>query len=310
MKIAAALLALVVLLAGCGAEPKPLGSKAEPEQTAGFVGYVVRQEKDRLLVVGSESKDYRAGGGIGPYYEAVWFSNAGEAAEVGQRVEVFSNGEFAESYPAQGKAIRVEILASAKPDGAGWTEAQAVRKALQASEIADAVAPAVKSVSYEKERSEWLIEFVRNGEENVVPVRVTEKVEKLGPRPPMPKIVADGIALAVAQSSYCWNRDGGGLCADYPGPETLLKDKPKKRIAPGASIVFSFEGKQPTEIHVARFRDGVASDEILAGNSFAAPEEPGVYYYALGAWWLKDVAKRISEGSSSYAFAIEVGRDP
>lgn len=37
-----------------------------------------------------------------------------------------------------------------------------------------------------------------------------------------------------------------------------------------------------------------------------APKEKGAYYYSLFATWLKDKEKRISEGSSSYVFVIEV----
>mgnify|MGYP001309539801 CR=1 FL=1 len=337
-------LAAALLLAACGtrpAESDQAGEGTPTREPSGFVGYVVKKNGDGLLVVGSKEKHFGAGG-ASHFYDAVWFSHAGSSAEVGQEVEVFSNGEFAESYPAQGKADRVVVLEKDKPAGAALTEAEAVRRALESPELAEGFATAVRSVAYEADRSEWVVELGENGEEKTTTVRVSDRAENggaepaaaripeggekpFGNMPPIPAITADGMALQVEQSSYCWSYEGGGRCADYAGPDVMLKDKPKARVKPEAKIEIAFDTKPPTEIYVTSFRDGTADDvkpdgdtptesaegsvsreRPAAGTSFVAPAEPGVYYYGVGVWWLKDKETRVSEGSSSYAFAIEV----
>ena len=135
--------------------------------------------------------------------------------------------------------------------------------------------------------------------------------KEMGDTPPQPIIEADGKAITVYQSSYCWNSRSTGTCADYPSPNEMLKDKPKEQIKPNAQITFKFDvkEKEPTEITVSKFYNGTITNEILNGDSFQAPREAGVYYYSLAADWFKDKVKRISEGSSNYAFAIEVVGD-
>lgn len=126
---------------------------------------------------------------------------------------------------------------------------------------------------------------------------------KLGGTPPQPDVnVVNGESIQVYQSSYCW----GNTCADYVGPEEMLKDKEKETVTAHATIKFKFEGKQPTEISLSKSHNGAHSQEIISENSFQAPTEKGTYYYSLSATWLKDKEKRISEGSSSYVFVIEV----
>jgi hypothetical protein len=120
--------------------------------------------------------------------------------------------------------------------------------------------------------------------------------------PPQPVIRADGKAIEVYQSSYCW----GTVCADYISPDEMLKDKVKEKVRANTQITYKFDVKRPTEITVTTFQNGNLNQETLQGDSFQAPDKKGIYYYSLSAVWLKDIEKRISEGSSVYAFAIEV----
>lgn len=124
----------------------------------------------------------------------------------------------------------------------------------------------------------------------------------IGSSPPQPSIQANGKTIAVYQSSYCW----GSTCADYAAPEMMLKDKEADQVTAQAAITFIFKGKQPTEISLSTFRDGIPSEVKITDHAFEAPKEEGIYYYGLSATWLKDKEQRISEGSSSYVFALEV----
>lgn len=120
--------------------------------------------------------------------------------------------------------------------------------------------------------------------------------------PPQPKIVANGKAFTFYQSSYCW----GSTCADYAGPEIMLKDKEAEQVAANATITVDFKGKEPTELSLSIFREGIPSEVEIVDNSFKAPEAEGIYYYGLSAAWLRNKETRITEGSSSYVFALEV----
>ncbi|MCD9025918.1 YobA family protein [Cohnella silvisoli] len=310
-KMSIMMISLFMILAACGNKPErePQAVKTAEAHNSGFNGYVVKKEKNRILVVNSTERDFGANGGASHYYEAIWFSNSPFNIEVGQHVEVRADGAIAESYPAQGKANTVAVITGLEPEGASLSEAEAVRKALSSPEVSGYDIPAIKEVKFDEKLAEWIVEVTQNGDEKTVEIRVkdnqvaSQEGRELGATPPQPLIKAGEKKLAVYQSSYCW----GTGCADYVGPEEMLKEKPKEQVEPGATITFAFENvKQPTEIYVSRSASRAVTQEKLDGSSFAAPKEKGIYYYSLSAWWMKDKEKRISEGDSSYVFAIEV----
>lgn len=116
-----------------------------------------------------------------------------------------------------------------------------------------------------------------------------------GGKPPLPKVTADGISIPVTQSSYCW----GNTCADYADAKSMLKDQLKTVIGPGTEIRIAYKGADPRELHVTQQTSDVSFGEVKPEeNSFSAPIEPGIYYYAVSGWW--------KGGSSSGVFAVEV----
>jgi hypothetical protein len=309
--MAVLLISLSLILAACGIKPETqaLESKSTEVHNSGFNGYVVKKDKDRILVVNSTERDFSANGGASHYYEAIWFSNSPFNIEVGQHVEVQTDGAIAQSYPGQGQAESVSVITGLKPKGVLLSEAEAVRKALTSPEAADYNVPVIKEVKFDEALAEWIVAVTRSGDEKALEIRVKDNQDtrqdggELGETPPQPLIKAGEKALTVYQSSYCWST----VCADYVDPEDMLKDKPMEQVESGAPISFVFKNvKQPTEINVTRSQNGTFTQEALIGNSFTAPKEKGIYYYSLSAYWLKDKEKRISEGDSSYVFVIEV----
>jgi hypothetical protein len=305
------LISLSLILGACGNEPdtQALESKSTEVHNSGFNGYVVKKDKDRILVVNSTERDFSANGGASHYYEAIWFSNSPFNIEVGQHVEVRANGAIEESYPAQGQAESVSVITGLEPKGVLLSEAEAVREALTSPEVASYNVPVIKEVKFDETLAQWIVSVTKSGEEIALEIRVMDNQDtqqdggELGEAPPQPLIKAGDKALTVYQSSYCWRTE----CADYVGPEEMLNDKPKEQVVQGASITFVFENvKQPTEMNVTRSQNGTFTQEALIGNSFAAPKAKGIYYYSLSAYWMKDKEKRVSEGSSSYVFVIEV----
>lgn len=129
---------------------------------------------------------------------------------------------------------------------------------------------------------------------------------ELGSSPPLPIITVDDRTIDVTQSSYCWTSKNKSECVDYAGPEEMLKDKPMEQVYTNARLNYKFDVKKPSEMSVTLFHDGSFATEELTTDFIEAPSEPGIYYYNVSALWLLDKEKRISEGSSSYVFAIEV----
>ncbi|MFC5405441.1 DUF3221 domain-containing protein [Cohnella soli] len=324
-----ALLALTVAvaLAACGNKQEKAYKPIAKTSGTGvsFAGYVVKKEDGRILVVSPAERNFGSGGAQ-HYHEAIWFAKAPDDIQIGQRVDVMPAGAIAESYPAQGVAASVSVLkATTTPEGAKLTEAEAIHRALVDERAEKYEVPAVKQVGYDGEKKQWIVELTQSGNEQSINVAVADSgvdrtaatedgYEPFGDKPPLPSVVAGQTAITVMQSSYCWsgqavNGQVKSECADYASPAGMLKDKPTTKVAPGATIEFAFATKPPTasETHVSLFEtDGSVVDVKLDGDSFVAPTEPGIYYFGLSVWWMKDVEKRISENSSSYAFAIEV----
>lgn len=303
------LVVFIIILGGCGTKPKEQSQSFTSTDSGerGFVGYIVKKEDNRILVVNSDVRDFSANGGASNYYEAIWFSNVPFNIEVGQHVEVMADGAIADSYPAQGTAGTVSVYEVEKPEGAEFTQEEAIVKALSTSEVSGYEIPVIKEVKYKAATSQWLVYVTQSGDETVHEIRVEDQqtsipANEIGSKPPLPVIEAEGKVLTVYQSSYCW----GSTCADYIGPEEMLKDKPKEQVDASAQITFTFDVKHPTEINLQRFEDGTSTDVKLTDDSFQAPQEPGVYFYNLSAFWMMEGSSTISEGSSSYVFVIEV----
>jgi|GEM_PF-933777 len=124
----------------------------------GIIGYVMKKEDGRILVVDSSPKDFSDSGGVAEFYDAIWFSGAPEDIEVGEKVKVWF-GEVRESYPAQSSAKRIEVVTGVRPEGAMLTEAEAIAKALSSVENKEDFLVAVKSVEFDTEKGEWNIQL-------------------------------------------------------------------------------------------------------------------------------------------------------
>jgi len=175
----ALLAALVCLLVACGERTTGTAANNGAGQPSGepeydYTGYIVDIRDGRILVTGSEEMDFSANGGASHYYEAIWFQYAGSEVDIGQQVRVWSDGAIAESYPAQGKAKRVEIVAAQQPGGASLATEEAIRQALKAPEAGGMFPPSVIAAEYEADSGQWLIELAHNGEAGTVVITIPD----------------------------------------------------------------------------------------------------------------------------------------
>ncbi len=141
----------LLILAGCNGSSFLRG---EPNIT----GYVMDISGDSILVINTEPEDYSGTGGVEEFYDAVWVSNVTESVAVGEQVNVWFEGGVNESYPAQAGMGELEIIDSRIPNGASLSEAEALRAALS-QESFDAESLAVRSISYDDNEAEWVIEL-------------------------------------------------------------------------------------------------------------------------------------------------------
>jgi|HigsolmetaAR203D_1030402.scaffolds.fasta_scaffold01782_4 hypothetical protein len=201
--VAAAL--ILALLAACGS-PKDSGdssvtsgSGTEQEQPEKLLeqGDVIRLEDNRLLVTAYVDRDGA------PYVEAYSLRLTDDTVledaegrtlgvdelEAGARVEVWSVGPIAESYPAQGEAARIVVLADPASGEGNVTRTEAVRAALERLDES-AMAPAVQSAEWDEDMSLWHIRLVH---QQSIDEPVEVKVDGASGR----VIVADNDAFRV-----------------------------------------------------------------------------------------------------------------
>ncbi|HWO98432.1 MAG TPA: YobA family protein [Bacillus sp. (in: firmicutes)] len=135
---------LSILLVGCNGVPD-------------IKGYVVKREKERILVVSDKAEDYSSTGGQKESYDAVWVSDSPKDIKLGQRVQVWFSGPVMTSYPAKAGAKKVSIVKSKKPDGADLSETQALRKALLNKKNDENEVIVVKRIKYDTKLDNWTI---------------------------------------------------------------------------------------------------------------------------------------------------------
>lgn len=118
----------------------------------GIEGHVVKVENGTFLVVSSVPEDYSSTGGVKEYYNAIWFSNAPNNIQIGQKVQVWFD-EVLESYPGRSNAKKVSILPTTKPDNADLSETEAIQKALVAQ--GENGLTIMKSITYDAKSDTW-----------------------------------------------------------------------------------------------------------------------------------------------------------
>lgn len=147
-------------------------SDVSKEQPPGLVGYVVKKESGKILVVSPDPKSIGSTGGTKEYYEAVWFSNAPKKVGVGQKVEVwFTHMET--SYPGQSSADRTKVRPDVRPDRATLTEAEALRKALTSNDLEPRKISVIREAAYNPSTDYWEIKIKQD--DTIFPIQIKDE---------------------------------------------------------------------------------------------------------------------------------------
>ncbi|QYR23197.1 YobA family protein [Paenibacillus sp. sptzw28] len=184
LKIIFLISVVVLLLSACGVKQdnstkstvEGTSTTASTTQDKGFIGYVVKIDGDRILVVSPDVKDYSSTGGPKNYYPAIWFDESPSNINVGMKVEVWAEGgKLEESYPAQGKAERVSVISDSQSEGTKLFEAEAVNQAISSLEIKKSHFNVVKEVKYDPTASVWTVYVLNDNHDGVIPIQVSDK---------------------------------------------------------------------------------------------------------------------------------------
>jgi predicted small lipoprotein YifL len=187
------LLICILALSACGSKSEISidsdvngGSSSQSDLTptqdkklnGGFVGFVVKKERNQILVVSPNVQDFSVNGGEKYFYSASWYSNVSSKIKIGQKVEVWvADGAKTTQYPGRDIAVDIEVIQTPKPGGASLTEEAAIRKALASKEVAAANYswPVIKEVKYDVSKSHWTISITQVSEEKVLEIIVKDK---------------------------------------------------------------------------------------------------------------------------------------
>lgn len=159
------ILAAMLLLSACSTQA---GGRGEP----GMTGYVVGKENGRILVVSEKSEDFSATGGLSEFYSAIWFSEAPDEVQVGDKVAIW-HGAVAESFPGQSKVERLTVINPEKPEGADLAQDEALRRALEAKSFGGDAA--VRSIRYDAAADMWQIELKGLLDEQAETVQIEDR---------------------------------------------------------------------------------------------------------------------------------------
>lgn len=162
--------------------------------------------------------------------------------------------------------------------------------------------------------TEWVVLENFGGLTPKVELQTVEDNEKAtagqalpGSEPPAAFIEVNGKRHETVLGTYCWSGEKEGICVDTAGPVQLLEGKEPVEVQPGETIRLMIEGKpQPSDMELILVQDDQHIPIEVKDDQFTAPQEKGVYYYSLGAWWKAEENPDVSLGDAFYAFVIKV----
>ena len=114
------------------------------------------------------------------------------------------------------------------------------------------------------------------------------------------KVEGTNAEIPAYQGTYSWSSLGKGVCADYPAPYDMMKDKKIPVISPESNLVIRFNYKPIKDtLYVNQWVEKKpVKQELIDSNKIKVPKGKGVYIYDVVASW--------KEGTRSYSFAVEI----
>ncbi|MFD0616576.1 DUF3221 domain-containing protein [Paenibacillus sp. GCM10027629] len=154
-KSMALLFVLFLLLSGC-VHPDKSSDRESPDVVYKYIGYVVKNKPDQLLVTAFSSN-------ASSQSEAIWVRTQKQYG-LGTKVEVEISGEIETSYPGQAAAKSIEMIKADSPQGADITAEYIVARAL--NHFKDSSVPVVKAVEYLSSEKLWRVTLFDDAQSN------------------------------------------------------------------------------------------------------------------------------------------------
>ncbi|MGM8366383.1 hypothetical protein ACLIBG_13020 [Virgibacillus sp. W0181] len=124
-----------------------------------------------------------------------------------------------------------------------------------------------------------------------------------GDKPPDVYVEIDNEKHLAKLGTYCW----GNECVDTAGPVELLEGQEPLQVQPNAPIKLRMDfSPKPDTAHVLQINGDKEMEVDIKDNRLTAPDEPGVYYYSYGVWWMDAEEENVAHGDAFYVFAVEV----
>ncbi|REJ09997.1 DUF3221 domain-containing protein [Halobacillus trueperi] len=154
------LMVFFLFLSACGVSETEEVDQNEVEADStnpDISGFVMDQDEDRILVVTPMDDD------SGDEGRAMWVSEAPEGLWIGKQVEVWVDGDIAESYPEQATADKVQELEMSEVQGADLKASEALSTALSETEPEQTDVLIVSLLSFDEESDQWTVKLDQRG---------------------------------------------------------------------------------------------------------------------------------------------------
>ncbi|GEN46085.1 DUF3221 domain-containing protein [Alkalibacillus haloalkaliphilus] len=150
-------------------------------------GYVMKSEDDRILIVEPRNKDTSS-------YTAVWYSDYDSDIEIGQKVKAW-HSEQEDSEPPHAVPELIQVVESdVSSENTTLTEHEALKRAIDATDLNDFSIPVVRKLVYIEQRDEWEIKVEDAYNDHYSLLRVEDTLEfRVGSFSPTDTIEDDQI---------------------------------------------------------------------------------------------------------------------
>ncbi|MBA2175019.1 DUF3221 domain-containing protein [Halobacillus locisalis] len=157
---------LLFFLAACGAVQSSEETSASPTTPPDMTGYVMDHKDDQVLVAASSEDTDQP-------YASLWVSGVSTKGLLGERVEVWIDGEPLDSTPPQAEASDISTIEMSQVEGAERSTDDVVSSAL--TELENPLETyAIHMISFDASTDQWEVAFATSTDE-IETIRIADQ---------------------------------------------------------------------------------------------------------------------------------------